>query len=213
VLEAPDISFDINLPDERGGDLSSFDQRLAEVKSDENELNKQVFGLLMLNQFLPKDLNAASAIGSSVNSSISDFITSQLSGYFSDWISEVIPNAEIDIGYQKIGSGDVGLEEYDQSQFEVGLKQKLFDDALTIKVGGTYSYETASGDPNAGIAGDFEVEYKIRPDGRVRVKAFRQSDFDAVASKNDTRTGLGLFYTKDFDTFSELFQNNRKKEN
>ncbi len=205
VLEAPEISFDIVLPAERGGGLSEFEQRLAEVKSDENELNKQVFGLLMLNQFMPKDLNAASAIGTGVNSSISDFITSQLAGYFSDWISEIIPNAEIDIGYQKIGSGDYGLESVDQNQFEVGLKQKLFDDALTIKVGGTYSYETAGSDADAGLTGDFEVEYRITPDGRVRVKAFRQSDFDAVASKNDTRTGLGLFYTKDFDSFPELF--------
>jgi hypothetical protein len=212
TLEAPDISFDIILPDERGSGLSEFEQRLAEIKSDQNELNKQVFGLLMINKFLPKDINASSAIGAGVNSSISDFITSQLSGYFSDWISEIIPNAEIDIGYQKIGAGDLGLDAYDQTQFEAGLTQKLFSDALTVKIGGTYNYETTSSNPNANLAGDFEVEYRITPDGRIRVKAFRESDFDAVASKNDTRTGLGLFYTKDFDSFSELFGTRRKEE-
>lgn len=211
TLEAPDISFDIILPGDRGSGLSEFEQRLAEVKSDQNELNKQVFGLLMINKFLPKDINASSAIGAGVNSSISDFITSQLSGYFSDWISEIIPNAEIDIGYQKIGAGDLGLDAYDQTQFEAGLTQKLFSDALTVKIGGTYNYETTSSNPNANLAGDFEVEYRITPDGRIRVKAFRESDFDAVASKNDTRTGLGLFYTKDFDSFSELFESRRKK--
>ncbi len=213
TLEAPDISFDIVLPQERGGGLSEFEQRLNEIKADQNELNKQVFGLLMLNQFLPKDLNAGAALGSGVNSSISDFITNQLSGYFSDWIAEIIPNAEIDIGYQKIGSGDIDLSESDQTQFDLALKQKLFDDVLTIKVGGTYSYETTGNNPNNNLAGDFEVEYKITPDGRVRVKAFRRSDFDAVASKNDTRTGLGLFYTKDFDSFSELFGNRKEREN
>ena len=213
TLEAPDISFDIVLPEERGGGLSEFEQRLNEIRADQNELNKQVFGLLMLNQFLPKDLNAGAALGSGVNSSISDFITNQLSGYFSDWIAEIIPNAEIDIGYQKIGSGDINLSESDQTQFDLALKQKLFDDALTIKVGGTYSYETTGNNPNNNLAGDFEVEYKITPDGRIRVKAFRRSDFDAVASKNDTRTGLGLFYTKDFDSFRELFGNRKKEDN
>ena len=213
TLEAPEISFDIILPDERSsGGLSEFDQRLSEVKSDQNELNKQVFGLLMINNFLPKELNAGAALGAGVNSSISDFITSQLSGYFSDWISEIIPNAEIDIGYQKIGSGDLGLSESDQTQFEAGLTQKLFGDALTVKIGGTYNYEASSSNPNANLAGDFEVEYRITPDGRIRVKAFRESDFDAVASKNDVRTGLGLFYTKDFDSFSELFESRRRQQ-
>ena len=80
---------------------------------------------------------------------------------------------------------------------------KTFGDALTVKIGGTYNYEASSSNPNANLAGDFEVKYRITPDGRIQVKAFRESDFDAVASKNDVRTGLGLFYTKDFDSFSK----------
>ena len=40
-------------------------------------------------------------------------------------------------------------------------------------------------------------------------KLFRDIDFDAVRSKNDARAGLGLFYTKDFDSFSEPFEPRR----
>lgn len=209
-LESPEITFDINVPDEKSGGLSEFDTRLNEVKSNPNELNKQVFGLLMLNQFLPKEFGAATAIGSSISNSMTDFISNQLSSYFSDWISEIFPNAEIDVGYRKISNTN-GLSAYETSEFELGLKQKLFDDALVVTIGGVYSYEnTGASSSTAGLAGDFEVEYKITADGRVRVKAFRRSEYNLISAKNDTRTGVGLIYSKDFDSFRELFERKKK---
>lgn len=210
-LESPEITFDINVPDEKSGGLSEFETRLNEVKSDPNELNKQVFGLLMLNQFLPKEFGAATAIGGSISNSMTDFITNQLSNYFSDWISEIFPNAEIDVGYRKV-SNSSDLSSYETSELELGLKQKLFDNALVVTIGGVYSYEnTSASNSSAGLAGDFEVEYKITADGRVRVKAFRRSEYNLISAKNDTRTGIGLIYSKDFDSFRELFERKKKE--
>lgn len=205
-LESPEISFDINVPEESSGSLSEFDTRLNEVKADPNELNKQVFGLLMLNQFLPKEFGAASAVGTSISNSMTDFITNQLSNYFSDWISEIFPNAEIDIGYRKV-AGTEDLSTADKSELEVGIKQKLFDNALTVTIGGVYSYENSNNvNSTSGLAGDFEVEYKITADGRIRVRAFRRSEYNVISAKNDTRTGVGLIYSKDFNSFRELFE-------
>lgn len=211
-LESPEIGFDIKVPEESSGSLTEFDTRLNEVKADPNELNKQVFGLLMLNQFLPKEFGAATAIGASISNSMTDFITNQLSNYFSDWISEIFPNAEIDIGYRKVASGE-DQSTYDKSELELGIKQKLFDNALTVTIGGVYSYENSNPNTSTGaLAGDFEVEYKITADGRIRVKAFRTSEYNVISAKNDVKTGIGLVYSKEFNSFSELFSKSEEKE-
>jgi phosphoenolpyruvate-protein kinase (PTS system EI component) len=62
------------------------------------------------------------------------------------------------------------------------------------------------------IIGDFSAEYKITEDGKLRVKAFNvsnQSDIERTSS-NYTQ-GIGLFYRKEFDNFSDLFKRGIKK--
>ncbi|MBC8172796.1 MAG: translocation/assembly module TamB domain-containing protein, partial [Chitinophagales bacterium] len=205
-LAAPEINFDIQLA-EGSVSFSTFDQKLLALKDDKNELNKQVFGLLLVNQFLPADLSQTSPVQSGVNSTMSEFFTNQLSAYFTDWVSEIFPDAEIDVGLTTIQSGEVGLDESQRQEVDLSFRQRLLNDALTIKIGGTYNYtESSSATSSASnLAGDFEVEYNITPDGRIRVKAFRKSEYDVIGAKNDIKTGLGLFYTKDFNTLAELF--------
>jgi hypothetical protein len=209
LLESPEINFDLAIPGNSGTGLSTFDQKLQQVLQDKNELNKQVFGLLLANQFintLSTDATTQSGtLQTGVNSTMTEFITNQLSSLFNDWLTEIFPNAELDIGYQKLEAGQLGTNAEEKQQFKVALEQKLFDDAVTIKIGGTYDYTQSSASSDASnLAGDFEVEYNITPDGRVKVKAFRRTEYDILGVRNDL-TGMGLFYSKDFDTLNELF--------
>lgn len=218
ILESPEINFGINVQEENASSLSEFSQMLAAVTQDKNELNKQVFGLMLTNQFINQGTisnTGSSSLQSGVNNTISEFFSNQLSSIFSDWLAEIFPNADIDVGWQTIQSGELGLSESQQQQFQLGIQQKLLHDKLTIKIGGTYDYTEASASDNSpsNLAGDFEVEYNISPDGSVRVKAFRKSEYDVIVAKNDTKTGLGLFYTKDFNTLADLFKKKDEEEN
>ncbi|MFN0276009.1 MAG: translocation/assembly module TamB domain-containing protein, partial [Chitinophagales bacterium] len=216
LLESPEINFDLFVPGRSGSySLSPFDQKLSQVLQDKNELNKQVFGLLWAGQFLSTESSESSQtsalpspLQSGVNSTMTEFFTNQLSSLFSDWLSEIFPNAELDIGYKKIESGELGSNLEQRQQFDVALQQRIFNDAVIVKIGGTYDY-TQSTTNTSNLAGDFEIEYKITPDGRVSIKAFRRKEYDVVNSEDDYKNGLGLFYTKDFDTLGELFS---KKE-
>jgi len=71
----------------------------------------------------------------------------------------------------------------------------------------------SSGSQNANnIIGDFSVEYKITEDGKLRVKAFNTSNQSYIERTSSNYTqGIGMFYRKEFDSFSELFKRGLKK--
>ena len=56
---------------------------------------------------------------------------------------------------------------------------------------------------NSGII-DFDIEYKLNPSGKFRLKAFNRSDNSYFRQNaNGTTQGVGLIYREDFDTYSE----------
>ncbi|MEZ5014790.1 MAG: translocation/assembly module TamB domain-containing protein [Chitinophagales bacterium] len=210
-LEAPEISFDLDIPKTTAGASNTELQRwLQQVKADQNELNKQVFGLLITTSFLPQDLTAFNAVGTTANSTLNDFVSAQLTTYFQNVLNDFLKDTEIDVGYDNIQSGSYNYTNDQGYQFDVILKREIANN-LIVKVGTTYyDYASANADGSTNnLAGDFEVEYLITEDGRIRVKAFRTSEYDAIVAKNDVKTGVGLYYTKDFDKIGDIF---KKKE-
>ncbi|MFZ1591364.1 MAG: translocation/assembly module TamB domain-containing protein, partial [Chitinophagales bacterium] len=189
---------------------SDFQRRLQQVRADKNELNKQVFGLLITNSFLPQDLTTFNAVGTTTSNTINDFVSSQLTTYFQNVLNDFLKNTEIDIGYDNIQSGSYNYTNEQGKQIDIKLEQEI-NDNIIVKIGTTY-YDFANGAQGSAnnLAGDFEVEYIITPDGRVRVKAFRLSEYDAIIAKNDVKTGVGIYYTKDFNKVRELLPWNKK---
>ncbi|MBP6827198.1 MAG: translocation/assembly module TamB domain-containing protein, partial [Saprospiraceae bacterium] len=80
-LAEPDITFDINLPANQGGLVDNITARkLADLRDDPTELNKQVFGLLFFNSFIQAEAGGGLAgVGESAAlKSVSSLITNQL---------------------------------------------------------------------------------------------------------------------------------------
>lgn len=207
-LSSPDINFDIRLPESQNQLSSLVAQRVEEIKADKNELNKQVFGLLITRNFLPEDLKSTNPVGSTVNNTMNEFLSSQITSYFQGVLDKYLKDAEVDFGYQNLQSGNYNYTDQQGNQFNIDV-QKQVNNNIIVKVGTTY-YDyapTGTGESStSNLAGDFEVDYLITPDGRIRVKAFRTSEYDAVIAKNDVKTGVGIYYTKEFNKFSDLFK-------
>lgn len=210
TLETPEINFDLEVA-QNSAVGSDVQRSIQQIKSDQNELNKQVFGLLITKNFLPADLTTYNPVGSTVNNTMNDFIAAQLSTYFSSVLNDVLKNAEVDVGIKKLG--ETGYTSVQGQQIDLSLKQAVTQKVI-IKVGGTYNDlgATTTAGSASNLAGDFEVEFIITEDGRVRVKAFRVSEYDAIIAKNDVKTGVGIYYTKDFNKFSELFKRDENKK-
>ncbi len=207
-LEAPDISFDIKIPQGQSGGTSVFERRLQEIRADENELNKQVFGLLVVNRFIP-DQSGISPFLSGAGNSVSEFLTNQLSVYVTDWVSDfLITDVDVDISYRNYQSAQAELT---QQELQIELSKRFMDDRVFVNVGGNIGLNQpgeggAITGRNNNVAGDFEIQYAITADGRFRIKAFQRPDYDIIAGRNISETGVGLFYSQEFDSVFDLFK-------
>jgi hypothetical protein len=97
------------------------------------------------------------------------------------------------------------------------LSKRFFDNRIYVNIGGNFGLGTNQ-DPteltgrNNNVAGDFEIEYALTADGRFRIKAFQRPDYDIVSGRNIAETGVGLFYSQEFDSLGELVADRRKRK-
>ncbi len=199
----PAISFEILIP----GSDENTRELIERVVTTEQEMNRQVFSLLVLNRFMPTTTDQYNtALGYGVGNTSSELLSNQLS----NWLSQISSDFEIGVNYRP---GD----ELSSQEVELALSTQLFDDRVLID--GNFGYagnETATGlatQSASQIIGDVNIEVKITPEGKFRVKAFNRSNtFDIINTSSPYTQGIGLFYRKEFDDFSDLFRRQRRPE-
>ena len=197
-IGAPALNFDIEIPESEGSVLSSEIQRkLAELRTNPSELNKQVFGLILFNGFIVSSGSAGFAdTGESVVlGSVSKFVSKQLNQLADKYIKGVQINFDVNSyksQYANEGAGGTVTE------LDIGVT-KQFNDRLSFKAGGNIDLNSTS--QSAGfsqVAGDFVLEYKLSKSGNYLLKVFRRSDFDVLNEENSVKTGAGVSVSKSF---------------
>ena len=201
-LMNPSISFDISLPEASEQTKRQLESVLYVNNNDVNpqEMNQQVFGLLVLNRFLPTSATGSaeggySARAQSLNNGY-EFVSNQLS----NWASQLSENFDVGLKYQP-------ADELNSDQFDVSVSTQLFQDRLTFD--GNVGYTGDNPDlqnQNSGFVGEFTAIYKLK-DGRYRLKGFNRSVTNSLLQLNSPYTqGIGFFYREDFDTIGELWR-------
>jgi hypothetical protein len=106
-----------------------------------------------------------------------------------------------------IGINYMPGDQVSDEQLEVALSTQLLDDRLIIDGNIDVSGSNASSQKTSSIVGDINIEYKLTPDGRFRVKAFnRSNDLSLFNDYAPYTQGVGIFYRKDFNNLGELFR-------
>ncbi|MEX0981509.1 MAG: translocation/assembly module TamB domain-containing protein [Bacteroidales bacterium] len=208
----PEISFGIELPEEERGALGgALNQKLAQLNQDASALNKQVFALLLLGRFMQENpLQAESgSTAAIVRSTVGNFLSAQLNRLGAG----VLPGTQLNVDIQS-------YEEYEAEQpqgrteVEVGIRQQLFNERLSVQVGGSVDVEGERALENRAseITGDVRVEYKLTEDGRLRLKGFRQDRYEGALEGQIIETGAGVSYVRDFNEWKELFRSTEKEK-
>lgn len=214
TLTDPILSFDIIIPESNYGGFSTVAaQALDQIKSNESELFRQVFGLIVLNKFIAQDpMNAAGAggggaegaVAARVDASLSQFLSEQLNALTQDYLGVEV---EIDVESQQgsegnlIGGGrDVGFS----------LSRSLFNDKVEVQFGGTTGVGGAGGAGAGGggggqFAGNFAILYHINERGNLNLKIFQRNDRDLLSNEFIPKTGVALSYYKQFNSIPGLF--------
>lgn len=198
---SPEIGFDIDFSQIQGQEnqvaINAFKNRLI---SDEQELNRQVLSLIVLNRF--SDQGGITIGGRTATQNVSQFLSNQ----FSQLIAQLDENLEVDLD----------LADLDQdafNTFRLRLSYTFLDGRLRItREGGL----TNLVDVNS-IAGDWTAEYLLTDDGRYKVKVYSRNNYDITNlanSQNATTntTGASITQTTSFNSLREFFSGvNRKR--
>lgn len=214
-LVSPQISFELDMPEnERGVFGGNVYAAVTQLNEKEDELTKQVFALLVLNQFFPSMGNDGSTGGSVslARSSVSQVLSTQLNALSDRLFGESGFSLDFDLdSFTDFQNGGP----QDRTQLSVAAKQTLLDDRLVISIGGQVDVEGGDrGQVNQGDAlfGDVSVEYLLDEMAQWRAKAFRRNQFESVIDGQLIVTGIALIFNKEFNAFAELWKKKSKEE-
>ncbi|CAM3096715.1 translocation/assembly module TamB domain-containing protein [Flavobacterium frigoris] len=219
-LMKPTISFDIILPEGNNSVsteiINTTQSKLTQLRQQPDELNKQVFALLLLNRFIGENPFASESGGTTVSSlareSASKILSQQLNNLAGDLISGVELNFDL-ASSQDYTTGQ--LE--NKTDLNVGISKKLLNDRLKVTIGSSFGLEgpqQQNQDANT-IAGDVTIEYQLSKDGRYKLKAYRINKYQVALQGQVVETGIAFVITLDYNEFKELFKkvNTERKKN
>lgn len=205
-LLQPKISFALNMPEEEQGAIGGqVYGRVQQVNQQEEELNKQVFSLLVLNRFYPNSGSDGSSGGFATiaRDNLNDAVSGQLNA-FSD---NLLGGSGIELDFDLNSYTDYqGASATDRTQLGVTAQKKLFNERLTVRVGSDVDIQgSSSTGETSPLIGNVSIEYKLSEDGRYRVKGFRKSEFENVIDGQTIVSGIALIFTQEFNEFNELW--------
>jgi len=205
-LLQPKISFELNMPEEEQGAIGGqVYGRVQQVNQQEEELNKQVFSLLVLNRFYPNSGSDGSSGGFATiaRDNLNDAVSGQLNA-FSD---NLLGNSGIELDFDLNSYTDFqGASATDRTQLGVTAQKKLFNERLTVRVGSDVDIQgSSSTGETSPLIGNVSIEYKLSEDGRYRLKGFRKSEFENVIDGQTIVSGIALIFTQEFNEFNELW--------
>lgn len=209
-LLKPEISFRLDMDD---NDKAAFSgivySKVSSVNENPDELNKQVFALLILNKFIPTNTVPGDDYGTMATdlarNSVNEVLTDQLNRLSGKYIKGV----DLNFGLQS-------NDEYTQNgvqqntQLSIGVKKSFFKDRLDVSLGTSINVPNSNSSASQynanSITGDIMLDYKLTPDGRYHFKAFRLNQYEGIIDGLLYKTGIGVSYNRDYDHLSEIFR-------
>lgn len=195
-LTSPEISFQLDLPNEnKGVHNGSVYSKLQQINAEENEVNTQAFALLTLGQFITSTPTVNSGGSEAlIRSSASRLLTQQLNQMAGRYIKGFDFNFDLQ-SYQDFSSEN----ETGRTQLNLEVRKKFLEDRLIVEVGSNFDLEgeAYTQQNSSDIIGDIVAEYLITPEGKYRLKAFRQNKFEGLIDGQITSTGISFVFTKE----------------
>ncbi len=216
-LLKPQISFDIVLPEGNYAVASEIVQtteaKLAQLRQEPAELNKQVFALLLLNRFVGENPFSSEAGGTSAGSMARQSVSKILSQQMNNLAADLIKGVELNFDLESTDDYTTGARE-NRTDLNLGVSKKLLNDRLKVSVGSSFGLEGPQ-QPNEqanNIAGDLSADYQLTRDGRYVIRAYRKNEYQMALQGQVVETGVAFILTMDYNKFRELFHRSAEEK-
>jgi len=209
-LLKPELSFDIIIPEGNYNVdtqvLSITNAKLAQIREQPSELNKQVFAILLLNRFIGENPFASEAGGTSGEALARQSVSKLLSQQLNNFAGDLIKGVELNFDLESTEDYTTGQQEQ-RTDLNVGISKRLLNDRLKVTVGSSFGLEgpQQANEETTNIAGDVAVDYQLTKDGRYLVRAYRKNEYQVALQGQVVETGVAFVITMDYNKFSELF--------
>jgi len=217
-LMKPEITFDIQLQEEKSyavgstvGDL--VQARLAELRNNPSELNKQVFALIILNRFVsenPFESGAGRDAESIARQSASRFITEQLNKFAGGLVQG------LDLTMDLATSDDYTTgQRRNRTDLNIAASKKLLNDRLTLTVGNNFQLEGPQSNSTQGtsfIPGNLAADYDLSRNRRYRVRFYRRNEDMGIVDGYVVKTGASFIMTLEYNNLRRAFMSRKKKQ-
>ncbi len=196
TIRNPDLDFDLSFVNSDIQQNPNIDRRLNEIRSDQEQLYNQVFGLIIFDSFVDASVSGSIVqnTGNIALSSVSSLVEDRLNKLTDKFIK----------GFDLIVNVDSYNTDYindsrstSVTEFGVGASKSFFNNRLTLKALGNVDVDNRSSHAAfSSIAGDFILQYKLNKKGNITLEAFRKSDFDVLLEENTNKNGIGISLQK-----------------
>lgn len=192
-LSNPNIEFEINFPTVE----DRLVEELRQYFSTQEELNKQILSLVVLGKFYTPEYLRGTYDAQNPNlfgTTASELFSNQLS----NWLSQISNNVDIGLNYRP-------GNQLTNDEIELAMSTQIFNDRVTLNgnIGNNNNPNTTN---NNQLVGDFDVNVKLIPSGKVRLKAYNRSNNNLIYETAPYTQGVGFSYTEEFNSFDHLLR-------
>jgi hypothetical protein len=214
-MDDPDIAFGLDLPRMLRNSYPQVNDRLDQLAQPafEEERNRQVFALLVLNTFIVDDPGSTpdrggGFAGSAARNSVNQMLSDQLNKLTGQYVKGVDISLGVNTYDQQSGNSS-----YQRTSVDYQVSKSLMDDRLTFEVGGSIGVDEQGSDVSnvsSTRRAQYAIMYSLTEDGRYRLRGFHENAFDLYDGEI-TRSGVAIMYTKEFEENGKARRERRER--
>ncbi|MBK8558007.1 MAG: translocation/assembly module TamB domain-containing protein [Lewinellaceae bacterium] len=205
-VTTPDVGFQFIYPEEesQGSLATNFGNQEASlvanalntVNQDKNQLSRQVFGVLLLRNFIGNESFAVTSVSGTnpLQSGLTDFLTNQINALADQYLTWI----DIDLSTGDAADRNTASDE-PATNYQLRLQKSFFGDRLTFKITGGTTVGNSTGQTHSALE-NASVEYALTPNGAFKITVFSEQGFELLntSTGNLRNSGVGLIFTKEF---------------
>ena len=200
-MDDPELTFTLDLDDQYRRRFPMVDGRLEALDQPGNkeELERQVFGLLVLNSFIQDAGNETVAASDLATTAARNSMNGLLTDQLNKLTGRYLKGVDISVGMYTYDQSSGGRT-FQRTSLDYKVSKRLLNDRLTFEVGGAVDMDDQNDQVNNVAntrAAEYAILYDVTPDGRFQLRGFHENSYDLYDGEI-TRSGVAFMFTREF---------------
>jgi hypothetical protein len=202
AVQAPNISFGLDMDRQVRNSYPQVNSVLDQLSkpSSQEELNRQVFGLLVLSTFIENESNPNQGGSNLASTAARNSVNSMLTQQLNRLTGQGIKGMDIQLGVNTYDQTQGG-ESYSRTTVDYKVTQRVLNDRVSFEAGGSIGYNEKKQDVSAMSntkAPQYAIAYDLTADGRLRLRVYHENAYDLYDGEL-VNNGVAIMLTRDFE--------------